>query len=103
MGRSTVSQSALLSEITEAVGEVGEKARKADEALTNQKNLIDDLSSALDDAERQLSGMSDKAASMSLGCSRMDYCKASSPYSAALSCPMLILAIQHLRLRHHPH
>jgi len=73
--RSTVSQSALLSEITEAVGEVGEKARKADEALTNQKNLIDDLSSALDDAEKQLSGMSDKAASMSLGCSRMDYCK----------------------------
>lgn len=89
--RSTVSQTALLSQMTEVVKDVGEKARKADEALASQKSLIDDLNGVLDDAENQLSGMSSKAASMSLGCSRWDYFKWA--FISLLCCGTVLLSL----------
>lgn len=88
---SSVSQSALLSQMTEVVKDVGEKARKADEALETQKDLISDLKGALSDAENQLDGITDKAASMSLGCSRWDYFKWA--FISLLCCGTVLLSL----------
>jgi len=85
------SQSATLNQMTRKVEEVSEKAKEADQALKTQANLIGDLQSAVDDAEKQLSGMSDKSASFYLGCTKSDYCKWT--FISCLCCGTIILVL----------
>jgi len=72
---STKNQSQLLSQMTQVVKDVGTKTRRVDTQLKKQADLLDGLQTAVNDAEDQLSGLSDKTASWQVGCSCSDYIK----------------------------
>lgn len=87
----TKSQSQLLTKMTQMVEAVGERATRVESQLKKQTELLNELQSSVDDAEKQLSGITETNASWSIGCTLSDYCKWA--FLSLMCCGIMLLLL----------